>query len=96
MENILDDLDPKTGLRVFHFRGQLRYRCPLKWESGDDCVYDTHDLEALKEHMSAPHNRTGKVERQTRQYQSALVTSEGKPIVYSVPDDLKKVEFKKD
>lgn len=40
-----------VGVETFHWKGQLRYRCPLFWESGAKCSYDTPDLNELKKHM---------------------------------------------
>lgn len=47
-------------IETFEWKGQVRYRCPLRWEGGNaPCQYDTADLEVLKQHMRMPHTHSG-------------------------------------
>lgn len=60
---------PKTvQIETFYWKGQARYKCPLHWESGAKCEYDSHDLAELRAHMSCGHTRTAglKVESQPK------------------------------
>ena len=86
------------GLEFFMWKGQKRWKCPMTWESGDRCAFDTHDLDAMREHMTQPHTRDGKPA--VTQVTSPLVDHEGKPIVREVfrdrpvTPDAQKVRFK--
>ncbi len=42
---------------TFEWKGQTRYRCGGRWESGAPCQYDTADKEAIVKHMAMPHLR---------------------------------------
>jgi hypothetical protein len=55
---------PKTSVEIetFHWKGQLRYKCPLKWSTGAPCQYDTYDVELLKKHMVSDHTRPNGLE----------------------------------
>lgn len=78
------------GIATFHWRGQLRYRCPLKWESGAECEYDSHSMQDLHSHMRTPHNYSGKV------IKTAAPSSH--PLEHpheTVPDD-KDIRFRED
>lgn len=54
MEDKLSD----SQFDTFVWKGQTRYRCTGKWESGVPCSFDTHDKELLIKHMATPHLRT--------------------------------------
>lgn len=45
-------------IETFYWKGQLRYRCPLNWESGARCEFDTHDLVEMKKHIGTGHTRS--------------------------------------
>jgi len=45
---------------TFIWKGQTRYRCMGKWESGSPCAFDTADKDALIRHMASPHLRSVK------------------------------------
>ena len=80
----------------FTWKGQKRYRCNRKWESGTACTYDSYDLETLRAHVMEPHNYTGKdqgprVERRSRFAQE----EDGKPVEQeTVPAELQDYKFK--
>lgn len=42
----------KTEIESFFWKGQKRYRCPLNWESGAKCHFDTNSLDELHKHMA--------------------------------------------
>lgn len=95
------DPNREGDIEVFYWCGQKRYRCPLSWESGAKCSYDTYDLEALKGHLSQPHNATGEQRKtNTRTVVSPIYDHEGKQIVRQefhdreVPEHLKHLKFK--
>src|ERR1035441_6677021 len=88
------DKDLETGLDVFYFAGQKRYKCPLNWESGERCAYDTYDLSDMRKHIGrAPHSMSGKSPTQVLRRVSYLVDGEGKPIVVEENLELKDVHF---
>jgi len=79
-DNMKFDIDPATGLEVYHSAGsgQLRYRCPMHWESGERCVWDTHDLDTMRKHVKEPHTMTGKAAMAIKKV-SKILDSDGKP-----------------
>lgn len=44
--------DDLANIETFYWKGQKRYRCPLDWESGAKCAFNTPDHSALIEHMA--------------------------------------------
>ena len=52
---------PQEPFETFIWKGQMRYRCGAKWESGAACQYDTQDKAALIKHMASPHLRAAPV-----------------------------------
>jgi hypothetical protein len=80
------------GIETFHWRDQLRYRCPRMWEGGVRCAYDTHDLDALHAHIRTPHNYAGKAERGM---DDSLPKHETDAPSSEVPPELKDVKFAK-
>ena len=42
----------KPEIESFFWKGQKRYRCPLNWESGAKCHFDTNSLDELHKHMA--------------------------------------------
>lgn len=92
-----DCVDPETGLEVFYWCGQMRYRCPIIWESGKRCDYDTYELEQMRHHMNGSHNATGEAPKRQIKRVSPLVDHEGKPIIHEdapLPDELQNLKFK--
>ena len=86
-------------IETFLWKGQLRYRCPLKWESGDPCAYDTYDQQLLREHMRNPHSRTGKTSRESPQeliVDSPILDPKGEPFKKTVPlpEEFRNLKFK--
>lgn len=73
------------GLEVTLWKGQKRYHCPKKWESGAACEYDTHDLTLMAEHMRGPHTRDGKPPQATPKFVSPILDASGKQIIREVP-----------
>lgn len=51
-----------TSVETFVWKGQTRYRCPGRWESGAKCEYDCSSIEQLAAHMKTPHMRELKQE----------------------------------
>jgi hypothetical protein len=51
--------DTPVEIKSFYWKGQLRYECPMKWESGAQCEFNTHDLDNMKAHIRAGHSRIG-------------------------------------
>ena len=49
---------PENLYETFVWKGQTRYRCGGRWESGAKCEYDTADREAIIRHATSPHTRT--------------------------------------
>jgi len=47
----MENEDP-ANIETFYWKGQKRYRCPLNWESGAKCSFNTPDRTALIEHMA--------------------------------------------
>jgi hypothetical protein len=67
-------------IETFEWKGQTRYKCPRKWESGAQCEYNHYDLSALRAHAAEPHTRTGKgVQREV--IVSPLLDAQGKQII---------------
>lgn len=67
---------------IFLWKGQKRYRCNQKWEFGDACTWNTHDMELLMEHISKPHTRDGKPMKKAPQtVVSPIVDERGEQIV---------------
>src|ERR1035441_4757717 len=89
------DKDLETGLDVFWWSGQKRYKCPLSWESGERCAYDTYDLSEMRKHISkAPHSLSGKLPTQTQRRTSSLLDGKGNPIIVEeIPTELQDVHF---
>jgi len=87
------------GIETYFWKGQKRWCCPKKWESGDKCGYSTHDQEQLVAHMSGPHTRSGKPALPTTPRVSAVLDSEGNPFVYptepELPEEYKDYGFKR-
>lgn len=75
-----------VNIETFYWKGQLRYKCPLKWESGAQCEYDTYDQNVLRAHMASPHTRTVglKIETQTDIQAGKTFTKESDPEFESV------------
>ena len=42
---------------TFIWKGQTRYKCGGRWESGAPCEFDTHDMDLLAKHRAEPHMR---------------------------------------
>ena len=61
MEEYVYDVDPANGLEYHTWKGTRMFLCPVRWEgTGVRCAYESHNPEKLREHMTEPHNRTGK------------------------------------
>lgn len=86
----------KSGYEEFMFLGQLRYRCPLAWESSEPCAYDTYDLEVMHRHVREAHNRTGKPMKQHAPTPSMLYDANGKPVTFGSQPCFENVEFKEE
>lgn len=83
--SMADDKSPQdTGLpfEVFHWKGQTRYKCPLSWDSGAPCAFDTFELNEMYKHLQEPHNRTGMTPRKVTKLPSSLLDADGNPITY--------------
>ncbi len=74
----------ENGLEVIFWKGQKRYRCPRKWESGAECEYDTHDLTMMAEHMRGPHTRDGKPAQSLPKFISPILDASGNQIIREV------------
>lgn len=48
----MPDNTPMPEIETFTWRGQTRYKCPLNWESGAKCQYNTAAREELVQHMA--------------------------------------------
>lgn len=87
-------------IEVTYWKGQARYHCPLKWESGAACTWDTYDPQLLSAHMAQPHTRDGKAKGGQAQVVSPLLDHNGKAIVHErvqaseVTADFKGFKFK--
>lgn len=90
-----NELPTHPEFETFDWKGQTRYRCNLKWESGSDCLYDTYDLGAMREHLRGPHNRTGKRPRPAVR-QSPIVSPTGEPFETVVDPAFASAAFHKD
>lgn len=94
----MSDEPQPGGLEFFLWKGQKRWKCPLKWEGGAACSFDSYDLGAMRDHMTIPHTQDGKPSERTEV--SPLFDHEGKQIVKTVfkdrpvPPDERKVKFK--
>jgi hypothetical protein len=64
------------------WKGQKRYLCPLLWESGAACEYDSYELSQLRDHMKAPHTASGKAPEVQQARVSMLFDHEGKQIIH--------------
>ncbi len=53
----MPEMPDTPEIETFIWKGQTRYRCPLNWESGAPCSFDTHEMLALVDHMRGPHTR---------------------------------------
>lgn len=95
-----DDPNREGDIEIYYWCGQKRYRCPLKWESGAKCAYDTYDIDALREHISVPHTANGKPKESGRTVVSPIYDHNGKQIVRQefkdreVPAELRTLKFK--
>lgn len=47
----------ETKIETFIWKGQTRYSCPGRWESGAKCGYNCASMEQLTAHMKSPHLR---------------------------------------
>ena len=45
---MMTEIDPKTGLDTFTWRGQVRYRCP-------ECQFDSHKSVEVTKHWNEVH-----------------------------------------
>lgn len=82
---------------TFTWKGQKRYRCARKWESGAQCEYDTYDLNELRNHLMEPHNRAGKIPVAPAPRLSPIVDEKGGPIFSEeVPEEFQDVRFRSD
>ena len=88
-------------IETFTYAGQTRYKCPLVWESGKKCAYDTYDVGLLRDHMRTAHTYSGKP-RQSDNPQpivSPLLDHRGQRIVRQpivppeAPFEFRKVRF---
>jgi len=86
----------EDGYEIFYWKGQKRYRCPLRWESGARCEYDTYNLEYMREHVAGPHTYSGKAPA-VRRSVSPVLDSEGRQIVKetAVPSEFERLHFRK-
>ena len=50
-------MSTNTLYDTFIWKGQTRYRCNRRWDSGTPCEYDTHDLNDMAKHAAQPHLR---------------------------------------
>jgi len=82
-------------VKVFFWKRQKRYRCPLVWEGGAACEFDTYDVEMLGQHMIEPHTFSGKIPRNVKRV-SPILNSKGEQIMNEtpIPHDLANVKFK--
>ena len=48
---------PQDQFETFVWKGQTRYRCGGRWESGAPCEFDCADREQIIRHMASPHLR---------------------------------------
>lgn len=63
-----------TNVEVFHWRGQTRYRCPLFWESGAKCMYDTHSVTELRAHMTKGNHKRAVEVPQTEKIPETIIS----------------------
>lgn len=96
-------MTPDThSFEMFLWKGQKRYRCSLKWESGAPCLFDTHDLEIMRTHVTKPHTADGKPKGKIQPRRSIvsehLLDSTGSPYVYETGSDeeFQDLTFKKE
>lgn len=94
-----DDPNREGDIPIFFWCGQKRYRCPLIWESGAACDYDTYDIDAMRDHIGQPHTASGKP-RTGRATVSPLFDHEGKQIIHApieereIPEQFRNLKFK--
>ena len=81
-----DNVDAETGFEVFLWNGQRRYRCPLSWESGEPCAYDSYDLEVMRQHVRESHNRSGKAVKR-RAPSPVIYDADGRPVTLGARPD---------
>ena len=48
----MDQKIKDSDIETFLWRGQMRYKCPLHWESGTRCEFNTFSLDELRKHMA--------------------------------------------
>ena len=75
----------EDGFEIFFWKGQQRYRCNQKWESGTKCEFNTHELEDLLRHVRQPHTRSGKAPER-KGYVSPVLGPEGEQIIREMPE----------
>ena len=85
--------EQRIDIETFIWKGQTRYRCPLYWESGAKCMFDTHEVELLKAHMTKQgHSR--EVASAPRSAPTLPVSTESHTTVTpTVDEEFKDVEF---
>jgi hypothetical protein len=83
-------------IEITYAFGQKRYNCPLIWEGGAKCTWNHCTLEELRDHMSAPHTRSGKPLPGARQVVSPILGADGKQIVHeqTVDEQFQGFKFK--
>jgi hypothetical protein len=82
-------------IEMFMWKGQKRYRCPLNWESGAKCMYDTYSIEELHQHMlKGGHSRLVQKDPNASMQVSSLSHSETTSL--PVDEEFKNIEFQPD